>query len=450
MLLKTGTKEIMKRGRNPFANIIKRNYDTRIRLVSMRSSFLTGKAVAVSLLAGGAASFAMHRTQPGIVLIFFGAAALLSRKMALDSLRDVEFEAEGSRYAMFPDSDFELILKINNHKALPLIWLEAAFPVEEDSPVRPVNEEDIFRSDGLTRADEDLPDCPMLRIKTAFIMPYQELEIKVPMKAVRRGIFSFDMIRLYSGDGLGLAQAGMTAAAPGRSFAVFPRPADVSTELFTRNQWMSKGGSRGCTEDPTLIRGTREYQTGDQWKRINWRMTARGLPLTVNLPEMILPASSHFIVDGESFGGTEPLREEFEQMLGILSGIILRLDEMGLSCGLTLPDSLRGRGQTLDAGTDPAGLLYALAEYELKMPVYDENNEYIPSASFFNKRRLMRSISSSGAVYYFTENASAADKEIIRMAEGRIVLITSRQPSEKEIRSSGCRIVPFSAILRKK
>ena len=72
-------------------------------------------------------------------------------------------------------------------------------------------------------------------------------------------------------------------------------------------------------EDLTVIRSTRNYMTTDSLKHINWRLAARGLPLSVNVYEDILPKNVHFLLDGESFGGNVPHWEELEETLSILA-----------------------------------------------------------------------------------------------------------------------------------
>ncbi len=46
-----------------------------------------------------------------------------------------------------------------------------------------------------------------------------------------------------------------------------------------------------------------EYQPGDSWKHINWRMAAREQGTPVNLYQTIQPRGLRFLLDGESFCG---------------------------------------------------------------------------------------------------------------------------------------------------
>ena len=61
-----------------------------------------------------------------------------------------------------------------------------------------------------------------------------------------------------------------------------------------------------------MLRGCREYQPGDSWKHINWRMAAREQGTPVNLYQTIQPRGLRFLLDGESFCGLSQDWRELE------------------------------------------------------------------------------------------------------------------------------------------
>ena len=421
-----------------------------IKIINMRSSFLTSLTGIAGLFLGAVIALPFHLTFLAAALILMAVIAILSRVWSLKALTDVGFSAESDRYRLFPGDAFTLLMKVSNRKNIPLIWLDAAVPLEDSCSVLPAGEEDIYEPDGLTKADDELPRCPMLRKRFAFISPWQELEIPVAMKAMHRGIYRLENLRIYSGDGFGLTQTGMTAQNPERVFAVYPEPAAIRAEKFLRAQWTSAGKNKGYLEDPTLIRGSRDYQPTDSWKRINWRMAARGLPLQVNLPEMILPQSSHFIVDGESFSGPEADQAGFELMLSILCGILLNLSEKGLECGLSLPASLRSPSVTLPPGTKTAELLFALAAYELKpykMPPAGEIP--VQPVSSFAAAAVLAACQRAGNIYYLTRSLRSADHVIVRKLQNQgVTVIPLEEPDQKEAAYFGEKIIPMRSLLK--
>ena len=163
--------------------------------------------------------------------------------------------------------------------------------------------------------------------------------------------------RLHTGDGFGLGQIERKIAEnEGQKFAVYPKLVRIKPDLFLRNLWNADTGARGVMEDPTVIRSTRDYMTTDSLKHINWRLAARGLPLSVNVYEDILPRNIHFLFDGESFGGPESHLDEMEEALSILGSEIVRLRELQVQCGLSL-----SRG----AGTPAVNIFHAGSAEEL-------------------------------------------------------------------------------------
>ena len=439
-----------------------------------RSSFLSTPSGMLVCFMLAAAALAFRQRGLAVFLILAGVLAVISRKWAFASLREVRFEADSARTRFFPDETFALKMKVENRKSLPLIWLEAALPLVPDGPLEPVEKTGIRRPGNLTKEDEELPDAPMLFRRFAFLAGGGELCIDVEMKAVRRGIFSFGDIRLYSGDGLGLTQVGMRSQGAGRLFAVYPRPVPVRAEVFLKNQWTSAGSARGYMEEPTLIRGSRDYQPSDSWKRINWRLAARGLPLNVNLPEMIRPQASHFVVDGESFSGEMPDDEGFELMLSVLASVFIRMDEAGLSCGLTLPKSLRSGAVTMEAGTALSELLFALAAYERRpfrrVPAGGETKPDGRMVTGAGKERpdgrrdsaagkqpvssyetvpALRAMRNAGSIYYLTRNVRAADNKLLkRLGDTAVTLIPLEEADEQERAFYRGRILQLRSLLK--
>ena len=424
--------------------------DSRIKIIYMRSSFLTSLTGIAGLFCAALIALPFHLTALAVILILLGIIALISRKWALAALKDVLFEAESDRYRLFPGDLFTIVMRVSNHKNLPLIWLDAAIPLEDNCPIAPLEESEIIQPDGLTKADDELPRCPMLRKRFAFLSPMQDLEIKVPMKAVHRGIYRLENLRIYSGDGFGLTQTGRSVQEQDSVFAVYPAAVPVRAESFLRTQWMSAGKNKGYMEEPTLIRGSRDYRAGDSWKRINWRMAARGMPLQVNLPEMILPQSSHFIVDGESFSGEAPDREGFELTLSILASVILCLREAGLECGLTLPDSLRSPSVTLPPGSETGELLFALAAYELRPWTPPPAGEpAVRPVSSYAIPAVLSACQNAGSIYYLTRNLRSVDNALLkRLQNNALTVLTLEEPDRKETAYFGGHVTGLRSILK--
>jgi hypothetical protein len=209
---------------------------------------------------------------------------------------------------------------------------------------------------------------------------------------------------LCSGDGFGLTQTERTLdGLRDRCVAVYPRMQPVRTELFLRTLWDASSAAAGCLEDPTMIRSTRDYLQTDHFKRINWRVTARQQRTIVNTYETILPRSAHFVLDGESFNGPVPAAEQLEDTLSILTSLLLRLEDAGVCCSLSLPRCAGGPPREIagTAHTPLEEMLFALAGYELMELAQPENPEDPPYArpSEFWKG-ISGAWATAGRVYY--------------------------------------------------
>ena len=208
----------------------------------------------------------------------------------------------------------------------------------------------------------------------------------------------------FLGDGFGLTCRERALLRPGDGrFVVYPRLTAVSPELFLRNLWNAETGAHGVMEDPTVIRSTRDYLTTDSPRQINWRLLARGLPLTVNVYESILPRSVHFLLDGESFSGQDPHPEALEETLSILASELVRLDQARVRCGLSLCKGKGSTAVTLPAATSAVEeLLCALAAYDPLPVKLDEAGKVVPQASRFDTGPLLEAGHSVGRYYYIT------------------------------------------------
>ena len=95
-----------------------------------------------------------------------------------------------------------------------------------------------------------------------------------------------------------------------------------------------------------------EYQPGDSWKHINWRMAAREQGTPVNLDQTIQPRGLRFLLDGESFCGLSQDWRELEGALEVLASVLSGLSGAGVDCSLSLPPlpPLRSHDRLLRGG----------------------------------------------------------------------------------------------------
>lgn len=375
--------------------------------IGTRSSSFVSPGAILCLGALSVAGAFFHMTALSAALAVFCFFCLLSRLWGQSALKQVEIVCEGTPAALFPGGEAQLRFTIRNEKLLPVIWLEILQFLDGQAPLFPAEEADICRVSAQDAFwNGSLPDTEVsfLYKKFTFLMGGEQLTWVSTWHARHRGIFYPAQVRCRAGDGFGLMQTERTFSSDAlRRIVVYPAVQSVAIDAFLRDTWETAGGAKGYMEDPTVIKSTRDYACTDSYKRINWRISAKGQRMLVNTYETIQPRSAFFLLDGESFNGAAPELDALEDTLSILASLILRLHERGIQCGLALPESGHAPAQEiLGAGQTPVEeILTALAGYTL-CPLTPPEHPDQPLAvrpSVFHAQQIL-SLSNVGRFYY--------------------------------------------------
>lgn len=382
-----------------------------------KSSSLMVSGPALGLFAAGL-TLALWRKAVlmAALCLFFLLLGIVCRVWCDRATRGLRLHMECPRTRLFPGQETTISYEVTNDKLLPLVWMELSQNGPEKGCLTP---DDAFESYAVPYEDRERP-VPFLRQSFSYIGSFQTVRIDSRWKAERRGLYVIDRLVARSGDGFGLAQNEHTL--PSKELpmiAVYPRPVDVDLSMFLRPRWDSNVGNRGWMEDNTVLRGNREYQPGDNWKHINWRMAAREQGTPINLYETILPGSVRFILDGESFCGFE---DELEDVLEILAALVTGLSAAGLDCSLAIPKSLRFPAMTLrtEAGGGVEALLLHIAGYECLCDREPDTEDiiYLPSAFPTDAASRTR------VNYLLTRNGGVLPKRLmVRIPEGKCTVL---------------------------
>ena len=392
----------------------------RDKLELTRSSWLVCLPVIVICLSAGAIAMFLGQTQLGAALLFLALMAGGARLWAFASAKKVSIRVSSKLRGLFPGEEASFDIEVRNDKFLPVVWLDLFCPLARNLCMVPgdCRQPDEWETIGL---DEDGFSSELVGEKRfpSFLW-YETVRFTSHWKAQRRGVYSMAGWRLRTGDGFGLTQVERPILREDvRQFAVYPRLIPVSPSIFLRSLWNADTGTRGVMEDPTIIRSTRDYMTSDSFKQINWRLCARGLPLSVNVYEEIMPRNVHFIFDGESFNGPPRRAEEMEDALSILASELVQLNEAQVRCGLSL---CRGRGIAAVnhfGAENPFLLLQSLAAYEPMEHKWDnENSRYVPQSPVFDEAPIYESVHRVGRFYYITYDTSTLpNRKLLRQLD---------------------------------
>ena len=361
------------------------------------SSILIGTPALAIWLAGGIVTLAVGQIYLCSFFLLLLAIGVLARLWGHCALNHVEPQIQAASGSIFAGDAVSLTYSIVNRKLLPLIWLEfvqylpqsrCMEPAEAAEismaplPSQEVNERlDRYRlqvqqaKEQPTDPPTEVPRPDLTRAaytkRFAFVLWHQQIQWQSTWRAQHRGVYAASQVLLLSGDGFGLSQveAKLPMKTP-PTFVVYPKLVPVKTSLFMNNLWQAQQGKAGYVEDCTIVRNERDYQNGDPWKRIDWRMAARGSGLQVKLYETIQPRTVHFLLDAASLlaQGSEIL----EEAISLIASLIVRLDSAGIYCGLSLPATdLQAEVNLFPSEqTTRDTLLFCLARFEWSESIY--------------------------------------------------------------------------------
>lgn len=353
------------------------------------------------------------------LFLFFFFLSLVTRLWSARAIRGVSIRMECQRPRLFPGEETTIRYELKNDKFLPLVWLELSQNAPERECLTP---DEAFERYQMPGQDKEV-SSPALRQSFSFIGSWQTLQVDSTWKAQHRGIYMIDQLLARSGDCFGLAQEEHPLSAEQLPIlAIYPRQVEVDLSPFLSLQWDCAAGGRGWMEDNTVLRGIREYQPGDNWKHINWRMTARQQGTPVNLYQTIQPQRIHFILDGESFCRLSNDYAELESTLEVLSSVLIGLSTTGISCSLSLPRSKRFPAMTLQADEDGVvdELLLHLAGYDCLAKMTEQTllPSHFPADAAFQQ----------GNTFLITYNGSNLPATLLtKLDPGKVCVLSSQE-----------------------
>ena len=413
-------------------------------VLSRSSNLVTLPALATVLVLSVLAAF-FGQGKLAAVLMFLFLFALASHCWAVLALRHISISAASRSSGVFPGDQILFDIQVHNGKFLPLVWLELFFPLPLNLclvPTKYRREPDEWEKAAL--AGDGYSTRLVGEKRFSFLLWYETARISMPWQAQRRGVYSTAGWRVRTGDGFGLTQVEQPLNKEDiRQFYIYPKLVKVRPDIFLRNLWNSDTGAKGVMEDPTVIRSTRDYQTTDSLRHINWRLAARCQPLTVNVYEDILPRSVHFLFDGESFSGPKPHLEELEDALSVLASLLVRLDALQVQCGLSLCRGERCGGNYFAAGTEE--MLRALAAYRPLPLKRDDEGNVTAQPTVFDEPAIFEAARGVGRFYCILWDDAALDRMSLpcRLGSSCTTLLTAAESGHRE---SAFEVIPLSYL----
>lgn len=245
------------------------------------------------------------------------------------SLNKVDVAINPSKTRIFSGENFYINVAIKNDKWLPLVWLELDFPDNE-----------------FVRLGQKEESKYVLRF--LWLMSYQHVHWKIKGRGLKRGVYRTGSMEIRSGDGFRFTEKKQSVQT-NQSIYIYPELLPVTVPAFDPSmQWEVQGSEGGFLEDPLLVSGTREYEVGDSWKRLNVRATARTGKLQTNIYERIATKELFIYVNVRGFEINEEkyvddlvkqqhyeefMHDRFEFFLSIITSFVVDYHEKGIHIG---------------------------------------------------------------------------------------------------------------------
>ncbi len=172
----------------------------------------------------------------------------------------------GERRVFFGET-ITLRLSVENRKALPLPWLE----VEDEFPERLTLQGGKLEPHFKTRR--------MLLATALSLWWFQRVSRRYHIQCVARGVFTLGPVKLRSGDPFGILTREQQFEALD-TLLVYPPILPIERfGLPSRHPFGEQKAQRRLLEDPQRVVGARDWQPGDDLRRVHWKATARALTL---------------------------------------------------------------------------------------------------------------------------------------------------------------------------
>lgn len=313
-----------------------------------KSSWFVSKGGLVTLLFFTVLSIYFHAW---VIGAFFCFVCLLSFGSGIWSslvLQKAEFQIQPMQNFCYAGESLTMQFLLKNRSFFPLVWLDILIPTGTKPNLRLEGQETFTRFYIAGKEEEQTG----IQQRFAWLLWQQEIGWEERLSTSRRGVAELDGVGLQAGDGFGLSakEAWKPFSVPHQLF-IYPKLVPVRVQPFLKITQEAVARNQGQTEDLTILKSIRPYQSGDPAKRINWRLLASGGGMQVNVYESVMPGCAAFILDLGSFVYEEvqkasnhaeytvtKLREtELEEMISFMASCMTAIDEQGVRTALMIP-----------------------------------------------------------------------------------------------------------------
>ncbi|MCM3763139.1 DUF58 domain-containing protein [Alkalihalobacillus oceani] len=264
-----------------------------------------------------------------------------------------------SKSRVFAGEEFHIDATLTNNKWLPLVWLEY----------------ELANSTLVSWGEQKRTYV----VRFLWLLWYQRIDWIIEGEARRRGVYQFQDVTLRSGDGFRFSEQEKSFPV-GQVLFIYPALRSVRPPAFRPSlQWGMNGKQGGFLEDPLLIAGIRDYEPGDEWRKFNWKASARTGKMQSNIYQPVVTQQLMIAIDVQAFLVQEDAYEDpneqkkyemqkqeaFENYLSVIASFAAVYEQQGIMIGF-ITNALDYKGQPL-ASIQPNGQLATFLDQMAKM-----------------------------------------------------------------------------------
>ncbi|MEM6468794.1 MAG: DUF58 domain-containing protein [Planctomycetota bacterium] len=221
-----------------------------------------------------------------------GASIFLNRFLAVTWAKCPIATREGGDAELKVGDLYDAKLTIENTSRLPILWLLI---------------EDVLPAWALIH-DPPTLDVSGERMRVLLMRPKEKRVIRYRIRCRRRGYFQIGPTVLETGDLMGLYRRFRLGAAP-NYLTVLPKTINMDGyDISSRRPLGEIRMRNNVLEDPTRLRGIRQWQPGDPMRRVHWSATARTGQLHSKVYEPTSIAGATIVLDFHT--ESNPLKHE--------------------------------------------------------------------------------------------------------------------------------------------
>ena len=227
------------------------------------------------VLPGGllAALFGLETGMLAVCLYAFWGLLVLARFMTIFWLAPLRCTRELSSDVISAGESVQVIVKLTNPAPWPILWLYAEETLPPNMP-----------HDGIWK-------------RLIFLPPRRSFFLTYRVTLLRRGCHQIGPLVLESGDVFGLFRKCRIERRLD-FVTVLPHYTIVDEfQVGEHRRLGNRASSRSIFDDPTRIRGVREYRPGDAMKHIHWKSSARSGRLWSKVYDPVTEAGATVVLD---------------------------------------------------------------------------------------------------------------------------------------------------------